>query len=505
MIVKTKRTGQLEHKIDKKSIPYFTAQYHAIFHRMNRTYIKDLSSKIGSEATIYAWVDIRRDQGKLIFFDFRDMSGKVQGVILPNAKEAHAVGSKLRPEWVVEVRGKVNQRPEKNIQKERQNGDIELEILSITVLNEAETPPFDISSDGHEINEETRLKYRYLDLRRPRLQKNIRNRDKIITFFREYMHKHDFVEIETPIMMKGTPEGSREYVVPSRLENGKFYVLPQSPQQFKQLSMVAGFEKYFQIARCFRDEDTRGDRQPEFTQLDFEMSFVTQEDIMTYTEAMFIELVQKLYPHKKISKTPFPRLTYKESIDKYGSDKPDLRTDKNDPNELAFAWVIDFPMFEKNEDGGISAAHHPFCSINEADMAKFMSATLDKADADLLSVRANSYDLVLNGYELSSGSIRIHKADMQQKVFELLGISPEEQQAKFGHMLEAFKYGTPPHGGFAPGIDRIVMILENEPNIREVIPFAKTGEGRDPMMGAPSEIADKQLRELGIELKKKKK
>lgn len=465
---------------------------------MNRTYIGDLRDHIGEEVSISGWVDVRRDQGKLIFFDFRDMSGTVQGVILPNAKETHEVGSKLRSEWVVEIRGKVNQRPERNIQKDRQNGDIELEVLSISILNEAQTPPLDVRSDGRDISEDVRFKYRYLDLRRPRMQKNIRNRDKIITFFREYMHKHDFVEIETPILMKGTPEGSREYVVPSRLENGKFYVLPQSPQQFKQLSMVAGFEKYFQIARCFRDEDTRGDRQPEFTQLDFEMSFITQEDVLKYTEAMFIELVKKLYPDKKISSTPFPRITYKESIEKYGSDKPDMRKDKNDPNELAFAWVLDFPMFEKGEDGGLQAVHHPFCSIKDEDVEKFMTGK------DLLSVRANAYDLVLNGYELSSGSIRIHKAEMQQKVFETLGISAEEQQAKFGHMIEAFKYGTPPHGGFAPGIDRIVMLLENEPNIREVIAFAKTGEGKDLMMGAPSEISEKQFRELGIELRKKK-
>jgi len=309
------------------------------------------------------------------------------------------------------------------------------------------------------------------------------------------MHKNGFVEIETPIMMKGTPEGSREYVVPSRLEHGKFYVLPQSPQQFKQLCMVAGFEKYFQIARCFRDEDTRGDRQPEFTQLDYEMSFVTQEDILAYTEKMFIELVTSLFPEKKISQTPFPRITYAESLERYGSDKPDMRENKEDKNELAFAWVIDFPMFEKDKEGNIGAAHHPFCSVKEEDMPKLMKGE------DLYSIRANSYDLVLNGYELSSGSIRIHKADIQQKVFELLNISKEDQEKKFGHMIEAFKYGTPPHGGFAPGIDRLVMILQNEPNIREVIAFAKTGEGKDPMMNAPAEIDQKQLKELGLQIK----
>jgi len=461
-----------------------------------RTYIGDLAAHVGEEVMIKGWVDVRRDQGKMIFFDFRDMSGYVQGVILPAATEAHEVGAKLRPEWVAEVKGKVNKRPEKNMQADKQNGDVELEILSITVLNEAETPPFDVTGDGRDISEDIRLKYRYLDLRRPRLQKNIRMRDTIITFFRDYMHKNHFVEIETPILMKGTPEGSREYIVPSRLETGKFYALPQSPQQFKQLSMVAGFERYFQIARCMRDEDLRGDRQPEFTQLDYEMSFVTQEDILSFTEPMFIEMVKTLFPEKHISATPFPRITFKESMEKYGNDKPDMRKDKSNPNELAFAWVVDFPMFETLDDGSIQAAHHPFCSIKEEDVDKFMKGE------DLMNIRANSYDLVLNGYELSSGSIRIHKADMQQKVFELLNISPETQQKKFGHMLQAFKYGAPPHGGFAPGIDRIVMLMMNEPNIREVIPFPKTGEGKDLMMGSPSEVDKKQLDELGLEIKK---
>jgi aspartyl-tRNA synthetase len=461
-----------------------------------RTYIGELGAHVGEEMSIKGWVDIRRDQGKLIFFDFRDMSGYVQGVVLPNAAEAHEVGARLRSEWVVEVTGKVNKRPERNIQADKQNGDIELEILSIVVLNEAETPPFDLGGDGKDISEDIRLKYRYLDLRRPRLQRNIRMRDNIISFFRDYMHKNHFVEIETPMLTKGTPEGSREYLVPSRLENGKFYVLPQSPQQFKQLSMVAGFERYFQIAKCMRDEDLRGDRQPEFTQLDFEMSFVEQEDILSFTEPMFIEMVRTLFPEKKISQVPFPRLTFKESMEKYGNDKPDLRKDKNDPNELAFVWVVDFPMFEKAEDGTIQAAHHPFCSIKEDDVDKFMKGE------DLMSVRANSYDLVLNGYELSSGSIRIHKADMQQKVFEYLNISEEQQQRRFGHMLQAFKFGAPPHGGSAPGIDRIVMILMNEPNIREVIAFPKTGEGKDLMMGSPSEVDKKQLDEVGLEIKK---
>ncbi len=458
-----------------------------------RTFIRDISAKKGEVVLIKGWVDVRRDQGKMIFLDFRDMSGYVQGVILPNSN-AMEVGKELRPEWVVEVTGRVNERPEKNKQGDRQNGDIELEILEIIVLNKAETPPFDVTGDGLEIGEDVRLKYRYLDLRRPRLQNNMRMRDKIITFFREYMHKNDFVEIETPMLMKGTPEGSREYLVPSRVWPGTFYALPQSPQQFKQLCMVAGFERYFQIARCMRDEDLRGDRQPEFTQFDYEMSFVDQEDVLLFTEKIFIDLVQTLYSEKKITTVPFPRMTYAESMEKYGSDKPDLRVDKEDKNELAFCWILDFPMFEKTDEGELQAVHHPFCSIKPEDKQKFMSGE------DIFSIRANAYDLVLNGYELSSGSIRIHERDVQKQVFDLLKIPEETQQMKFGHMLEAFTYGAPPHGGFAPGIDRIVMLLQGEANIREVIAFPKTGEAKDLMMGAPSEVSNKQLKELKISI-----
>ena len=462
----------------------------------NRVYIKDLKNNISKEVIIAGWVDVRRDQGKMVFFDIRDMTGKVQCVALPSHAEAIEIAKQIRPEWVLKINGKVNSRPEKNVNAGVLNGELELEVLKIEILNKSETPPFEISADTSHVNEDVRMKYKYLDLRTERMQKNIRMRDKIVSFFRDYMHQNGFIEIETPIMMKGTPEGSREYVIPSRLFQGKFYVLPQSPQQFKQLCMVAGFEKYFQIARCMRDEDTRGDRQPEFTQLDFEMSFVTQEDVRQYTEAMFIELVKQVYPEKKITEIPFPRISYAESMKKYGSDKPDLRKDKNDPNELAFCWVLDFPMFEKNEEGELQAVHHPFCSIKPEDKEKFMKGE------NMFSIRANAYDLVLNGFELSSGSIRIHEREIQKKVFDLLKISEEEQQKRFGHMLEAFTYGAPPHGGFAPGIDRIVMILQNEPNIREVIAFPKTGEGRDLMMGAPTEISDKQLKELGIKLSK---
>jgi aspartyl-tRNA synthetase len=337
------------------------------------------------------------------------------------------------------------------------------------------------------------LKYRYLDLRTRRLLRNLELRDKVITFFREFLHREGFLEVETPCLTKGTPEGSREYLVPSRLHAGQFYVLPQSPQQFKQLLMVGGVERYFQIARCFRDEDQRGDRQPEFTQLDLEMSFVEQEDVLALNERMMIEMVKAVAPEKHITQVPFPRISYRESMEKYGNDKPDLRKDKQDPNELAFAWVVDFPMFEKDADGSIQAAHHPFCMPNPEDMSLL--------DSDPLKVRAWSYDLVMNGYELSSGSIRIHNRDLQNKIFQMLGLDPELIQARFGHMLEAFEFGAPPHGGMAPGIDRIVMLLANEPTIREVIAFPKTGDARDPLMNAPSPIEDKRLNEAHIQIK----
>lgn len=460
-----------------------------------RTYIKNLKDSIGSTVIISGWVDIRRDQGKLVFMDMRDMTGKVQCVVLPNHIEAMEQVKEVRTEWVLSVIGIVNKRPERNIKEGVLNGDIELEITNIEILNKAKTTPFSVSENTIGVNEDIRMKYKYLDLRTERMQKNLRMRDKIVTFFREYMHSNDFIEIETPIMTKGTPEGSREYLVPSRLEPGNFYVLPQSPQQFKQLCMVAGVEKYFQIAKCMRDEDTRGDRQPEFTQLDYEMSFVNQEDVVSFTEDMFIKMVQKVYPNKKIQEIPFPRLTYKESMEKYGNDKPDLRTDKNDPDLLAFCWVVDFPMFEKDKEGGIQAVHHPFTSPKAGDEHLL--------DTDPLKALANAYDIVLNGYELGGGSIRIHQRELQNKIFELLGLSKEATEARFGHILEAFEYGAPPHGGCAEGVDRIVMLLENEPNIREVIAFPKTGEGKDLMMGSPSSASERQLKELGISIIKK--
>lgn len=465
---------------------------------MTRSYTKDLKEKIGQEVKVAGWVDIRRDHGKLIFIDLRDMSGKVQTVVLPNRALAHETAEKIRPEWVVAVTGKVNRRPEKLANKNEPNGELELEAFSIEILNEAETPAIDVRGDGREIGEESRLAFRYLDLRRPRLQKNIRNRHKVAKFIRDYLDREGFAEIETPILTKSTPEGARDYVVPSRTDRGKFYALPQSPQQYKQLLMAAGVEKYFQIARCFRDEDTRGDRQPEFTQLDLEMSFVEREDVMALTETLLISLVEKLYPEKKIQEKPFPRFSFEDAMEKYGSDKPDIRKDKNDQNLLAFCWVIDFPFFEKDDKGGWTFTHNPFSSPKPEYGEQLM------AKKDIGAILTTQYDIALNGFEIGGGSIRNHRPEALKKVFEIMGYPAERIEENFGHMLRALASGAPPHGGIAWGLDRLMALLENEPNIREVIAFAKTGEGRDPLMDAPSEISPEQLAELGIPPRGKK-
>jgi aspartyl-tRNA synthetase len=463
---------------------------------MKRMLISETSKHIGETVKISGWVSVRRDHGKLIFLDVRDMSGKVQLVILPSHSEAHAAAQALRSEWVIQVTGIVNARPEKLINKEQSNGAVEIEVLMVDVLNEAENPPFDVSSDGKEINDEIRLKYRYLDLRRDRMQRNIRNRHIVTNFVREFYSREGFVEIETPLMTKSTPEGARDYVVPSRIERGKFYALPQSPQQYKQLLMSAGFEKYFQIARCFRDEDTRGDRQPEFTQIDLEMSFVLQEDVMRINEKMIIELVKQVYPEKEIQEVPFPRLAYKEAMDKYNSDKPDIRKDKNNPNILAFCWIVEFPFFEKDDKGGWTFTHNPF----SAPKPEYMKDLMEKNNIE--NIVAAQYDMVLNGSEIGGGGIRNHTPGALKKVFEIMGYTPERIENNFGHILKALASGTPPHGGMAFGFDRLIMLLQNEPNIREVIAFAKTGEGRDLMMDSPSEIQLEQLRELGIKIEK---
>ena len=460
---------------------------------MNRIYIKDIKNKIGEEVKLAGWVDVRRDHGKLIFIDLRDMSGKVQMVVLPNHKEAHDNANKLRSEWVVEIIGKVNKRPEKMINKNEELGEVEVEITEVKVLNEAMTPVFEINNDGREVNEETRLTNRYLDLRRERMQKNLRMRHEVIRFFRKFLSDKNFTEIETPLLTKSTPEGARDFVVPSRLYNGKFYALPQSPQQYKQLLMAAGMERYFQIAKCLRDEDTRGDRQPEFTQLDLEMSFVEQKDVMNTIEEMLIMAAKNLYPQKKIQQVPFPVLTYKEAMEKYNSDKPDLREDKNNPDLLAFCWVVDFPFFEKTDKGDWTFTHNPFSAPKPEHLEMLMKKE------NIGEILATQYDIALNGFEAGGGSIRNHKSEALEKVFEIMGFEKEKIRQDFGHMLKAFSSGTPPHGGIALGLDRLMMILQNEPNIREVIAFPKTGDARDPMMDSPSEISKEQLLELGIQ------
>ena len=476
---------------------------------IKRTYIKELSNLIGQEVVINGWVAVRRDQGKMVFMDVRDMSGTVQCVVLPTHSEALEQVKEVRTEWVLSLTGLVNKRPEKNIKAGAVGGNIELEVLSMEVLNKTETLPFEIDGDTRKINEDRRLKYRYVDLRSDRMQKNIRSRHRVIKHIRDFLDERGFIEIETPILTKSTPEGARDYVVPSRLYAGKFYALPQSPQQYKQLLMTSGVEKYFQIARCMRDEDTRGDRQPEFTQLDLEMSFIEREDVMELNEKLLIDLVQKLYPEKKIQEIPFPRIPYKEAMEKYGSDKPDLRKDKNDENLLAFCWIIDFPFFEKVEgspstDSGHLAkakwtfTHNPFSRPKP----EYMEWLMKKDNVG--KILTTQYDVALNGMEIGGGSIRNHNPEALRKVFEIMGHQAENIEKNFGHMMKAFSLGTPPHGGIAWGLDRLVMILQNEPNIREVIAFAKTGEGKDLMMDSPAEISETQLRELRIELKKKK-
>lgn len=468
-----------------------------------RTYIKELSGSVEQEVEVCGWVDVRRDQGKMVFLDLRDVTGKVQAVVLPNHVEALEVAQKLRPEWVVSVVARVNKRPERNIKEGVLNGDIELEVLSINILNEAETPGFDISTEGYEVGEEVRLEKKYLDLRRSRLQKNIQTRHKVVQFIRTYLDSKNFFEIETPLLTNPTPEGSRSYIVPSRLSLGSFYALPQSPQQYKQLLMSSGFERYFQIAKCMRDEDTRGDRQPEFTQMDLEMSFVTQEDVMTLNENLLIALVTELFPEKKIQTVPFPRFTYKEVMEKYGTDKPDIRENKEDRNLLAFCWVIDFPAFEKTGEDNVDGTgewtftHNPFTGVKEEYISDFMESK------NVGNIVSTQYDIAMNGYEIGGGGIRLHKPEMLRKVFEIMGYSQERIETNFGHMLKALGSGTPPHGGIAWGLDRLLMILLNEPNIREVMAFPKTGEGKDLLMQAPSPANQKTLSELGIEIRKK--
>jgi aspartyl-tRNA synthetase len=568
---------------------------------------------VGERVRLAGWVNRRRDHGGLIFIDLRDRWGVTQVTFHPEAPDVFGQAEELRPEWNVSIEGEVVRRPEGNENPDLPTGQIEVSATALRVLNPSATPPFEIDRE-RPVDELLRLKYRYLDLRRRRMHENIVFRHRVVEHMRGYLSERGFLEIETPLLTASTPEGARDFLVPSRLYPGQFYALPQSPQQFKQLLMVAGFERYFQVARALRDEDQRGDRQPEHTQLDLEMSYTTQDEILDLVEGLYVEIVEN-FTGKKILANPFPRLTFEEAMERFGTDKPDIRfgleladvseiarksefkvfrgavesggsvrgiavgdlgdlsrkeideltavasaggarglaylkvtdeglsgpiakffsaeegealqsalgaeegdymffvADKDavvfeslnrlrlhlrdrlklaDDNVLGLCWVTDFPLFEWNEDEKrIEPMHHMFTMPREEDLALL--------DTDPLKVIGQLYDLVANGTELASGSIRIHRPDLQQKVFSIVNIPPEEAERRFGAMLEAFHYGAPPHGGIAPGVDRLIMLLRDEPNIREVIPFPKTQAARDEMMDAPSPVTEEQLKELHIQ------
>jgi aspartyl-tRNA synthetase len=463
---------------------------------MERILALQTAEKVGETVTIKGWVEAKRDHGQLVFVDIRDRSGIVQVV---GDREYRT----LKPESVVEITGEVRSRSLETVNHELPTGKIEIKGTSLAVLNLAETLPFPIDTDGYEIDEGLRLKHRYLDLRRKRLQKNIKDRSRFVQLAREFLFSEDFVEIETPMLTKSTQEGSRDFLVPSRLNPGKFFALPQSPQQYKQLLMTAGFERYFQIARCIRDEDPRADRGYEHTQIDIEMSFATREDVMALDEAMITRVVEAM--GATIASKPFPVLSYAEAVDRYGEDKFDMRTEEEKAQgKLAFAWVVDFPFFKRvdptdaaeKEDGksGWTFTHNPFSQPKE----EFLTDHL--AGNNIEQILTTQYDLVCNGYEVGGGSIRAHSPEVLIATYKIMGYSDQEIQERVGHMLQAFRIGTPPHGGLAHGVERLMMILNREEYLREVQAFPQTGKGNTSVMEAPAVVSPQKLQELYIKL-----
>jgi len=445
------------------------------------------------EVILAGWVYRIREHGKVTFIDLRDREGIIQVVCVPSIlKDSADIVKELTKEDVVSIKGIVNERPKGTINENILTGEVELLASEINLLNKCNNLPFDIESET-EVSEDLRLKYRYLDLRREELKNNFIFKDKITKGIRDFLHEEGFLDIETPILTKSTPEGARDFLVPARLRTGSFYALPQSPQLFKQILMIAGFDKYYQIARCFRDEDLRADRQPEFTQLDLEMSFIDEEDIFSLIEGLLSYIFKKVLNYDL--KIPLPRLSHKEAMKKYNSDKPDLRKEKD---EFCFVWLKDFPLFNFNaEEDRWGMEHHPFTAPNIEDM--------DFIDKDMGKVRARSYDLILNGVELGSGSIRIHQKDLQKKIFESIGLDDKDVERKFGFLLKALDLGAPPHGGFALGLDRMLALMLKEDSIRDVIAFPKTQRGICLLTEAPSEVDVNQLLELKIRTLKEEK
>jgi aspartyl-tRNA synthetase len=461
---------------------------------MKKYSIIETLQKVDSEVELYGWVHSKRDHKKIVFLDLRDRTGLIQVVGNETFKE-------LSPEDVVKINGLVKKRPEKLVNPNIKTGTIELEAHSFEILGKAKTPPIPIDSDGNEIEEDIRLKYRYLDLRRARLTNMLKLRSDYVYALREGLKKHEFTEVETPILTKSTKEGSRDFIVPSRLQPGKFYALPQSPQQYKQLLMVAGVEKYFQFARCVRDEDLRADRGFEHTQLDMEMSFMNREEVMSVIEDIIKTAVKKV--GGKLQKETFPVIDYKDALKKYGADKFDLRSEEEKANgTLAFSWVINFPFFKKVdkqdkaevEDGksGWTFTHNPFSMPIPEHLEWHLAST------HVEDIVTTQYDLVCNGYEIGGGSIRAHKPEILEATYKIMGYSPDEIKESIGHMLDAFSYGTPPHGGIGLGLDRQVMLLAGQTSLKEAIAFPMTSSGKTAVMDAPSEVSGKQLKELGI-------